>query len=90
MTPQAVRVQEKGQVTIPREIRQKLGLKKGDLVIFIETEQGFVIKPAALVNPKALRVAGQVQKEMRITFEDLVEWGKSRRTLIKKRSWFSD
>ena len=90
MTPQAVRVQEKGQVTIPREIRQKLGLKKGDLVIFIETEHGFLIKPAALVNPKALKVAGQVQKEMRITFEDLVEWGKTRKTLVEKRSWFSD
>jgi len=39
-----VRVQEKGQVTIPREIRRKLKLKKGDLVTFISTENGIVIK----------------------------------------------
>ena len=32
-------VQEKGQVTIPVEIRRKLGLEKGDLVAFVETEQ---------------------------------------------------
>jgi AbrB family looped-hinge helix DNA binding protein len=34
-------VQEKGQVTIPVEIRKKLGLKKGDYVAFIETEWPF-------------------------------------------------
>ena len=39
-----VRVQEKGQVTIPREIRRRLNLKKGDLVTFISTENGIVIK----------------------------------------------
>ena len=40
-----VRVQEKGQVTIPRDIRRQLKLKKGDLVTFIKTENGIVIKP---------------------------------------------
>jgi AbrB family looped-hinge helix DNA binding protein len=39
-----VRVQEKGQVTIPRSIRRQLKLKKGDLVTFISTESGVVIK----------------------------------------------
>lgn len=39
-----VRVQEKGQVTIPRDIRRQLKLKKGDLVTFISTENGVVIK----------------------------------------------
>jgi len=38
-------VQEKGQVTIPAEIRRKLGVKKGDLVAFIETEGGVLISP---------------------------------------------
>jgi AbrB family looped-hinge helix DNA binding protein len=39
-----VRVQEKGQVTIPRDIRRLLKLKKGDLVTFISTENGVLIK----------------------------------------------
>src|SRR5450759_1743871 len=39
-----VRVQEKGQVTIPQTIRRQLNLKKGDLVTFISTENGVVIK----------------------------------------------
>jgi AbrB family looped-hinge helix DNA binding protein len=39
-----VRVQEKGQVTIPRSIRRQLNLKKGDLVTFVSTDNGVVIK----------------------------------------------
>ena len=41
MSTTFVRVQEKGQVTLPLEIRRKLKLKKGDLVTFVETEDGF-------------------------------------------------
>ena len=34
-----VRIQEKGQVTIPQAIRKKLGLKQGDLVAVMETPE---------------------------------------------------
>ncbi|KAF0106592.1 MAG: hypothetical protein FD146_2500 [Anaerolineaceae bacterium] len=40
----AVRIQEKGQVTIPTDIRRKFSLKKGDLVTFVATDSGIVIK----------------------------------------------
>ena len=40
-----VRVQEKGQVTIPSDIRKRLRLKKGDLIAFMEKENGVVIQP---------------------------------------------
>jgi AbrB family looped-hinge helix DNA binding protein len=49
MAETGVRLQEKGQVTIPRKIREKLNLKRGDLVIFVETEAGVLVKPAAVV-----------------------------------------
>jgi AbrB family looped-hinge helix DNA binding protein len=50
MGTQVVRVQGKGQVTIPVEIRDKLNLKKGDLVTFVATEEGVIIKPAELAE----------------------------------------
>ncbi len=43
------RVQKKGQVTIPAEIRHKLGLDEGDLVAFIETEHGVMLSPQTIV-----------------------------------------
>ncbi|MDQ6604653.1 MAG: AbrB/MazE/SpoVT family DNA-binding domain-containing protein [Chloroflexota bacterium] len=39
-----VRVQEKGQVTLPAEMRRSLGLKKGDLVAVTSTDGGVLIK----------------------------------------------
>jgi AbrB family looped-hinge helix DNA binding protein len=47
-------IQEKGQVTIPTDIRKRLGLKKGDRVSFIETEQGVLISPQEVVAIDAL------------------------------------
>jgi AbrB family looped-hinge helix DNA binding protein len=58
-----VRVQEKGQVTIPRDIRRQLKLKKGDLVTFISTENGVVIKTLDLASDDLLTVlASSLQK----------------------------
>ena len=53
-----VRVQEKGQVTIPRDLRRKLRLKKGDMVTFTDTPQGVM-----------LRSLEQAVQEMRQTLE---------------------
>ncbi len=40
-----VRVQEKGQITLPAEVRKSLGIKKGDLVAVSEETGAVVIKP---------------------------------------------
>ena len=36
----------KGQVTIPTEIREKLKLKPGDKITYIDTDSGVLLKPA--------------------------------------------
>ena len=36
----------KGQVTIPADVRQRLGLESGDRIEFIEMDGGYAIKPA--------------------------------------------
>lgn len=43
------RIQKKRQVTIPVEIRQRLGLVEGDLVAFIETDAGILLAPQTVV-----------------------------------------
>jgi len=40
----AVPVREQGQVDIPVEIQRRLKIKRGDMVTFVETERGIVIK----------------------------------------------
>jgi len=69
-------VQEKGQVTIPSEIRKRLGLKKGDLVAFVETKQGVLISPQEMIAAEALDQIGQILREKGLTLEELIESGR--------------
>jgi len=78
-------VQEKGQVTIPAEIRRKLGLEKGDLVAFVETEQGVLISPQETIAMDALDRIGKVLREKGLTLEELMESGREiRGKLLEK------
>lgn len=43
---------ERGQVTLPKKVREKLMIEKGDKIAFIELEQGYLIKK---VDEKKLR-----------------------------------
>ena len=52
------RVTSKGQVTIPVEMRRKLGIKEGDKVVFIEDAVGnIVVANAAMVALKEIQGA---------------------------------
>ncbi len=84
MTTQMVRVQEKGQVTIPLEIRQKLNLKKGDMVTFVETEDGVMIVPVEVVASQTLEQIGQALKARGLNLDEMMERGRDIRAgLIK-------
>jgi AbrB family looped-hinge helix DNA binding protein len=67
-----VRVQEKGQVTIPRDIRRQLKLKKGDLVTFINTENGIVIKTLDSAANDLLGILEKSLKSRGIKIEDVI------------------
>ena len=85
MSDMLVRVQEKGQITILSEICRKLKLKKGDLVVFVETEAGVVIKPAEILVSDALEEIGRALEAKGIDLEELLERGRERRgELIEK------
>jgi len=45
------RVTSKGQVTVPKEVREKMGLKPGDEVDFEETQDGVLISKHIEENP---------------------------------------
>lgn len=54
LQPRLVRVQEKGQVTLPADMRRHLGLKKGDLVAVTPTDGGVLIKPVEVRDVPAV------------------------------------
>lgn len=40
-----VRIKEKGQITLPTELRRRFGLETGDMVAVMETPEGVLIAP---------------------------------------------
>ena len=65
------RVQKRGQVTIPADVRQRLGLEEGDLVAFIETAIGYVISPQEVVSAEALDKMGSYFQKRGLALGDL-------------------
>ncbi len=59
----------KGQVTIPTDVRRRLGLESGDRVEFVEFDGGFAIKPA-IDDVRSLK--GLLRKPSKpVTIEDM-------------------
>ena len=80
------RMQEKGQVTLPAEIRRKLGLKKGDVVAVSETPEGILITPQEVVATKALAEIGAALKATGLSLDEVIERGRTiRDDLITKQ-----
>jgi AbrB family looped-hinge helix DNA binding protein len=85
------RVQERGQVTIPQEVREKLKLKKGDLVTFVETEHGYVVQPVEVVIHAALDAIGDGLRDKGVTLDQWIENGRRvRGQLLKGKYGLAD
>jgi AbrB family looped-hinge helix DNA binding protein len=82
-----VRMQEKGQVTIPTEIRKKLGLKRGDLVAVMETPDGVFITPQQVLATKALDQIGNILKENGLSLDELIAAGRDIRTDLLQETY---
>jgi AbrB family looped-hinge helix DNA binding protein len=75
---------------IPAEIRRKLGLKKGDLVAVVETEEEVLISPQEAVAMKALDKLGEMLEEQGISLDELIDSGRDIRGEIAKEKYDLD
>ncbi len=69
-------IQENGQVTLPAEFRRKHGLKKGDVVVFRETEEGLLIDPREALVINLLDEISEALEVEGITLDALIESGR--------------
>jgi AbrB family looped-hinge helix DNA binding protein len=74
-----VRVQEKGQVTLPVAVREQAGIKRGDLVSVSVTSAGVLITPQRVIANDLLDKIGASLSEQGLTLEELIESGRSER-----------
>jgi AbrB family looped-hinge helix DNA binding protein len=85
-----VRIQEKGQVTLPAAVRKRLGLKKGDLVAVVATPDGVLITPQEVVASKALDQIGAILREQGLSLEELIEAGRGEREALLRELYGID
>ena len=70
MTFGTSKVTSKGQVTIPADIRKNLGLEDGTNVVFLELEDGVLIKSEKNIR-EALEPFDKRRKALKLTKNDL-------------------
>lgn len=61
----STRVTEKGQATIPKELREKYDLDPGDEVVWIDTEEGIVVKKRTRTGARGLLLPEETSEETR-------------------------
>lgn len=72
-------IQERGQITLPAELRRKFGLKRGDVVVFEETADGILISPRETLVMRLLDDIGAELRQRGVTLEDLMDSGRELR-----------
>ncbi len=74
MEVKTVKVSEKGQIAIPADIRENIGIKKGDTLVLIQEE-----------NRLLLQKAEQLGKEAKDEFKHLLKHSEE----VAKKFWSS-
>ena len=59
-------------MTVPIELRRKLGIEEGGVVAFIETEDGILLSPRVVLAMDALDRIGEVLRE-ELSLEELID-----------------
>jgi len=68
-----VRIQEKGQVTIPSEVRRKFNWKGGDMVTFVLTDTGVEIKSLDALADDMLAGVRESLKKRGVSLDNLLK-----------------
>lgn len=79
-----VQVEAEGQITLPADLREKLGLKRGDLVSVVETPEGLLLTNEALIADRDYGLVDGELKKQGLSLDDLIESGRETRGHLLK------
>lgn len=79
------KITTRGQITIPLEVRKKLGVKDGDKIIFIEESGRIIMENAVMVALKTAQSAftGEAERLGLKTEQDVVDMVKE----VRREVW---
>ena len=88
--PVVVQVRERGQLTIPAEIRRQMGIKEGDVFSLLNLGNTLVATRKRLVVPEIARAIESLMQEEGISLEELLEGLKGQREIYVKEKYGLD
>jgi len=62
---ETTRVTDKGQTTIPQELRQKYDIEPGDEVVWLDTEEGIVVRKRTRTAGRGMLLPDDTSDEQR-------------------------
>ena len=80
-------VQKRGQVTLPIEMRRKLGIEEGGIVAFVQTDDGILISRREVIAIDALDRIGEALMERGISLEELIDSGREIRGQMVEKEY---
>ena len=79
-----------GQLALPVDLREKLGLRRGDLVSIVETPEGLLISSRQVTIERDLALAEAELQEHGLTLDELVESGREIRAELTRNQYGID
>ena len=85
--PKTIKVWSRGQLTIPREIREKTGLDEGGVVNIFSVGSSLVITPKKLLRPSLSKQVEESMRQQKITLKELLADLKKQRATYNKEKY---
>lgn len=84
--PYSIQVRQRGQVTIPRRLRESLAIEDGDTLTVLPVGETLVLVPRQLRTPELIDRLAEVLDESGMTLNDLLaDLPRIRETIYRER-----
>ena len=88
--PRRLQVGDDGQVVLPPDLRQRLGLKRGDSVAAVETPDGLLLTSEASLADRDFEQVDAELRKQRLSLDELIESGREIRGELLKEMYGRD
>ena len=85
--PVVVQVRERGQFTIPAEIRRQMGIEEGDVFSLLQLGDTLIATRKKLVTPEIARLVEALMEEEGITLGDLLDGLEEQRRVYAREKY---
>lgn len=85
--PLVVQVRQRGQMTLPAELRREMGIEEGDLFTVVPMGDSLIITRKRLVVPELIDKIVEIMKKEGVTLEDLLAGLEEQRVRYNKEKY---